>query len=29
VDNNQFGCLKIIHGYGSTGKGGAIRVILC
>ena len=26
VDNNQFGCLRIIHGYGSTGKGGAIRV---
>ena len=20
VDNNQFGCLKVIHGYGSTGK---------
>jgi Smr domain len=28
VDNNQFGCLKIIHGYGSSGKGGAIRVKL-
>lgn len=28
VDNNQFGCLKIIHGYGSTGKGGAIRAKL-
>ena len=26
VDNDQFGCLRIIHGYGSTGKGGAIRV---
>ena len=28
VDNNQFGCLRIIHGYGSTGKGGAIRAKL-
>jgi len=28
VDNNQYGCLKIIHGYGSTGKGGAIRAKL-
>jgi hypothetical protein len=28
VDNNQYGCLKIIHGYGSSGKGGAIRVKL-
>ena len=28
VDNNQFGCLRIIHGYGSSGKGGAIRVKL-
>jgi hypothetical protein len=28
VDNNQFGCLKIIHGYGSSGKGGAIRAKL-
>lgn len=28
VDNNQFGCWKIIHGYGSTGKGGAIRIKL-
>lgn len=26
VDNNQYGCWKIIHGYGSSGKGGAIRV---
>jgi hypothetical protein len=26
VDNNQFGSWKIIHGYGSTGQGGAIRV---
>ncbi len=25
VDNNQYGCWKIIHGYGSSGKGGAIR----
>lgn len=28
ADNNQFGCLKIIHGYGSTGEGGAIRTKL-
>ena len=28
VDNNQFGCWKIIHGYGSTGAGGIIRVKL-
>ena len=28
VDNNQYDCLKIIHGYGSTGKGGAIRAKL-
>jgi hypothetical protein len=28
VDNNQFGCWKVIHGYGSTGKGGAIRAKL-
>jgi hypothetical protein len=28
VNNNQFGCLKIIHGYGSTGQGGVIRVKL-
>ena len=28
VDNNQCGCWKIIHGYGSTGKGGAIRLKL-
>jgi hypothetical protein len=26
VDNDQFGCLKVIHGYGSSGKGGAIRI---
>jgi hypothetical protein len=26
VDNDQYGCWKIIHGYGSSGKGGAIRV---
>ena len=23
---NQIGCLAVIHGYGSSGKGGAIRV---
>ena len=28
VDNNQFGCLRIIHGYGSSGKGGVIRASL-
>lgn len=28
VDNNQFGCLRIIHGYGSSGQGGAIRAKL-
>ena len=28
VDNNQYGCWRIIHGYGSTGQGGAIRVKL-
>jgi hypothetical protein len=28
VDNNQYGCLKIIHGYGSSGQGGAIRAKL-
>jgi hypothetical protein len=28
VDNDQYGCWKIIHGYGSTGKGGAIRTTL-
>jgi hypothetical protein len=28
VDNNQYGCFKVIHGYGSTGTGGAIRVKL-
>lgn len=28
VDNNQFGSWKIIHGYGSAGVGGAIRVKL-
>jgi hypothetical protein len=28
VDNNQFGCWKVIHGYGSTGRGGAIRIKL-
>ena len=28
VDNNQFGCLRNIHGYGSSGEGGAIRARL-
>ena len=28
VDTDQYGCWKIIHGYGSTGHGGAIRVKL-
>lgn len=28
VDNNQVGSWKIIHGYGSTGRGGVIRVKL-
>ena len=28
VDNHQFGSWKIIHGYGSSGKGGAIRIKL-
>ena len=28
VDNNQVGCLRVIHGYGSTGTGGAIRAAL-
>jgi hypothetical protein len=28
VDTNQYGCWKIIHGYGSTGEGGAIRLKL-
>jgi hypothetical protein len=28
VDNNQFGCLRIIHDYGSSGQGGAIRAKL-
>ena len=23
---NKIGCLAVIHGYGSSGKGGAIRV---
>ena len=26
VDNNQYGCFRVIHGYGSSGKGGAIRI---
>jgi hypothetical protein len=28
VVNNQFGCWKIIHGYGSSGEGGVIRIKL-
>jgi hypothetical protein len=28
VDNNQCGCLKAIHGYGSSRVGGAIRIKL-
>jgi len=28
VDNNQYGCLKVVHGYGSSGEGGAIRIKL-
>jgi hypothetical protein len=28
ADNDQYGCFKIIHGYGSSGEGGAIRVKL-
>ena len=28
VDNNQYGCWKVIHGYGSSGEGGAIRIKL-
>lgn len=28
VENNQLGCWRIIHGYGSTGQGGAIRIKL-
>jgi|ERR1017187_1639920 hypothetical protein len=28
VDNDQYGCLRIIHGYGSSGRGGAIRLKL-
>jgi hypothetical protein len=28
VDNDQFGCFKVIHGYGSSGEGGAIRIKL-
>jgi hypothetical protein len=28
VDNDRLGCLRIIHGYGSTGTGGAIRAAL-
>ncbi|HUK83236.1 MAG TPA: Smr/MutS family protein [Verrucomicrobiae bacterium] len=28
VDNDRFGCFKVIHGYGSTGQGGVIRTKL-
>jgi hypothetical protein len=28
VDNHQFGIWRIIHGYGSSGEGGAIRIKL-
>jgi Smr domain len=28
VDNDRFGCFKVIHGYGSSGEGGAIRIKL-
>ena len=28
VKRNQLGCWKVIHGYGSTGVGGAIRTRL-
>jgi hypothetical protein len=28
VDGNQFECWKVIHGYGSTGQGGVIRIKL-
>jgi hypothetical protein len=28
VDDNQYDCWKVIHGYGSTGEGGVIRVKL-
>src|ERR1051326_5134491 len=28
VDHNQVGCWRVIHGYGSTGQGGAIRTRL-
>ena len=28
IDRDQYGCWKVIHGYGSTGKGGAIRAKL-
>ena len=28
VNNDQYGCVKVIHGYGSTGAGGAIRIKL-
>jgi hypothetical protein len=28
VDRDQYGCWKVIHGYGSSGRGGAIRIKL-
>jgi hypothetical protein len=28
VDDNRYDCWKVIHGYGSSGEGGAIRVKL-
>jgi DNA-nicking Smr family endonuclease len=28
MDKNKLGCWKIIHGYGSSGQGGAIRAKL-
>jgi DNA-nicking Smr family endonuclease len=28
VDNDQYGCLRIIHDYGSSGNGGVIRARL-
>ena len=26
VAGNQYGCLRVIHGYGSSGEGGVIRI---
>ena len=28
VDDDRHGCIKVIHGYGSSGEGGAIRIKL-